>query len=415
MHCKSCEIVIKKWLNELDGCKVLSLSHKTWKLEIQVDDIIDEQDIEWVLQEHWYSLKTIAWWLSSQDFSIKLLWLVVAIILWVMVMNIDVTQFMPQYSSLTVGVAILVWWVASISTCLAVTWGLLIWYNAHVESENIMTTQVLFHLWRLGGFALGGLLLGAVWTQISWTPLVNAILAILVGVLLVYLWGQMLWLVPNMSKRWFHLPEFLSKPIHHLKNPVYAPLVWALTFLLPCGFTQSMQLFALQSWDPFTGFMIMTWFALGTLPVLFAVGAGTHYIKKKLKLIQPLIATLLLVFGVFTITNAYQLINALQTVWPQTSSWISNNLPIETREIWHDGSQFVPETIKLQQGKNYILRVTPTQDGIGCMYQVVVPGKWPQDIKQGQVFEIFVDGASTKTIPLVCSSMGMRQWEIVVE
>jgi sulfite exporter TauE/SafE len=37
-------------------------------------------------------------------------------------------------------------------------------------------------------------------------------------------------------------------------------------------------------------------FALGTLPVLFGVGLGTKYIKDKLTLINPLIASLLVVF-----------------------------------------------------------------------------------------------------------------------
>ena len=46
------------------------------------------------------------------------------------------------------------------------------------------------------------------------------------------------------------------------------------TFVLPCGFTQSMQLYALSTGSFFTGATIMLAFALGTLPVLAALSLG---------------------------------------------------------------------------------------------------------------------------------------------
>lgn len=88
---------------------------------------------------------------------------------------------------------------------------------------------------------------------------------------------------------------------------------------------------------------------------------------------------------------------------------------VEVVSVAHDGMQFVPSTIKLAKWKNYSIEVTPSSDGRGCMTEVVIPGKGPHTIKQGEKFVIDVDGSGAKTIPLVCASMGMKQWEIIVE
>jgi hypothetical protein len=93
----------------------------------------------------------------------------------------------------------------------------------------------------------------------------------------------------------------------------------------------------------------------------------------------------------------------------------ASNPNAEIIKVGHNGLQFVPSTIKLTKGKQYSIEVTPSSDGKGCMTEVMIPGKGPHAIKNGEKFTIAVDGSSAKTIPLVCASMGMKQGEIVVE
>lgn len=208
----------------------------------------------------------------------------------------------------------------------------------------------------------------------------------------------------------------MSQSILRLRNPRYAPIVGALTFLLPCWFTQSMQLFALQSGSPLSGALIMGAFAIGTAPVLFALWFGAKAIKDKVAVLNSLLAALLIAFGVFTLYNSTQLINAMSLSAPrseQQDTFVKSDA--EVVEVGHNGRAFVPSTIKLAQGKNYIIRVTPTSNGIGCMQQVVLPGKWAQNIRNGETFDIIVDGTKAQKIPLVCASMGMSQGQIIVE
>jgi sulfite exporter TauE/SafE len=378
----------------------------------------DVSELESVINQAWYTI----WeedskqpWTSDQRAE-KIAWLVLAWVLVFALMKTNINWLIPDYTDLSFGVAFIIGLVASISTCLAVTGGIIIWYNESVQTTNAFWTQIKFHIGRIISFVVWWALLGLVWSQFWGSVRFNAIFSVLVGVVLLYLGLQLLWVVPNITKRWFHLPSWLSQTIFNLKNPKYAGIVWALTFLLPCGFTQSMQLYALQSSSPVQWALIMWAFALGTLPVLFWVWLGTKYIKDKLILINPLIASLLVVFWLYTIYNGTILAQALTTSNQNNTTRITaQNLETETVQVGHNWSQFVPSSIKLAVGKNYKLVVTPSSDGRGCMSQVIIPGKWPHSIKQWESFEIDVDGSSVKTIKLVCASMGMGQGEIVVQ
>lgn len=141
-----------------------------------------------------------------------------------------------------------------------------------------------------------------------------------------------------------------------------------------------MQLFALQSGNFVEWATIMGAFALGTLPVLFGVGLGTKYIKDKLTLINPLIASLLVVFWLYTVYNGTILTQALSdTGWSKTA--IAQNAETELVNVWFDGSRLVPRSTTLIAGKNYKVVVMPSSDGRWCKWSMVIPGVWPHPIK----------------------------------
>jgi hypothetical protein len=98
--------------------------------------------------------------------------------------------------------------------------------------------------------------------------------------------------------------------------------------------------------------------------VLFSLGLGTKYIKDKLTIINPLIASLLVVFGIYTVYNSTILINAINSSTQQSSTNITTNLMTENIAWSHNGSSFSPETLVLQKGKNYSITVTPGSDGL---------------------------------------------------
>jgi sulfite exporter TauE/SafE len=80
------------------------------------------------------------------------------------------------------------------------------------------------------------------------------------------------------------LPSFIGKHIQGLRslNHTLTPLLVGIaTFFLPCGFTQSMQLYALSTGSFWVGATTMLAFALGTLPVLAILSFSSLGIQNK--------------------------------------------------------------------------------------------------------------------------------------
>jgi uncharacterized protein len=418
MHCISCEVIIRQKIEEAwYKDTIVDISHKRWNITLELKDTQDLSKIKESIIQAWYQVDwkkypkksdNNQWWWK------KWLWIVFAWLLVFLLIHTDISKIMPQYTQLTLGIALLIGLVASISTCLAVTGGIVIGYAETISDKNPRKTHLLFHWARIFAFVVGWWLLGVVGGGLQTTIWLSLILNILVWVLLLYLGLQIWGFVPNISRRWIHLPWGIVKYISKIKDPKYAWLVWALTFFVPCGFTQSMQIIALQSgW--FWQWGIMMWFfALGTLPVLLGLWLWTGYIKEKIRIFNPIIASLLVAFGVFTLFNGSQLLKTIQTNNNQ-AIYQSNQetSEVEIVQVGHDWWQFIPSTIILNQGKNYIVRVTPERNWIGCMYALAYWGK-SYLIKEGEVFDLYVDGSRKKNIPLVCG-MGMRQWLITIK
>lgn len=104
---------------------------------------------------------------------------------------------------------------------------------------------------------------------------------------------------------------------------------------------------------------------------------------------------------------------------PKTS-WVvpsGQNWPMEVVAVGHDGWSLVPEQIVLVAWKSYDIQVTPSRNGVGCMFAATVPKLWPENriISAWETFSIKLAQASPGTYPVVCTSMGMKQWEIVVK
>jgi hypothetical protein len=93
---------------------------------------------------------------------------------------------------------------------------------------------------------------------------------------------QMLGLFPSLAGLVPTLPKALAHRIHDVaardtKDTAF--LLGGLTFFLPCGFTQALQLYVLAQGDILTGALTMLAFALGTLPALVSLSALSSFAK----------------------------------------------------------------------------------------------------------------------------------------
>src|SRR3989344_3284332 len=130
---------------------------------------------------------------------------------------------------------------------------------------------MLFHIGRLVSFFILGGAIGALGSAFQLGSTGTFVLSLLVALILLVLGINLLDVFPWAKKFQPTLPRFIGKRVHGLKkvNHVLTPLlVGVATFFLPCGFTQSMQIYTLSTGSFLTGALTMFTFPLGTLPVL---------------------------------------------------------------------------------------------------------------------------------------------------
>ena len=89
------------------------------------------------------------------------------------------------------------------------------------------------------------------------------------------------------------------------------------TFFLPCGFTQSMQLYTLTTGTFMRGGMTMLAFALGTLPVLALISFSSFSIKNSAKsgIFFKSAGLIVILFALFNLVNALVVVGLFPPVF----------------------------------------------------------------------------------------------------
>lgn len=428
IHCASCEILLTKELNDIKWIKVLSVSYKTWKIVFDwKDKTLNKKAFE-IIKKSGYNIKDKIDVIKKEGKD-KINWFLILWILfvsWLIMLflsQLNVYQYLPNTDEISIGIALLMWLIASISTCLAVTGSVVLWFWKYIDDSKRMLwhlrVQWSFHIWRiLWFFFLWWVLwlIGQVFKLSFWA---NAVVTIIIGLVLAYMWLHMLEVLPSITKLWFHMPKKLSKGVFNIKNPVFAPIVWALTFFLPCWFTQSMQLVAIWSGDFWQGGFVMAMFAIWTMPVLLVIWLGWSYISwNKFKILNQFVWALILFFWLFSISNGWTLI------WNNSSrnldfdkDVMASQATYENIEVGHNGWSLEPKQVELDYGKNYKLVIIPNSNGIGCMSTMIIP-KVSRDVHRiikGQPIIYELVWLKKWKYPVVCASMGMYQWELIVK
>jgi uncharacterized protein len=401
MHCVSCEIILEKELKKIPSLRKCRVNHKTGDAEIYSKGDIPQDQLEKAVHSCGYTLSEERQKLeeAAKPNYNDIAWIAVGLLfLFIILGKIEITRFLPNFGSqINVFIAVLMGVVASLSTCLALTGGIVMSFGAtaHVhERKNHLLARAMphlyFHLGRIGGFVLLGGILGAIGSKINYSLTFTGYLTILIAVVMFYIGLQILNIVPNITKLGFHLPKFLSKHIHSLEGSDHhaAPLViGALTFFLPCGFTQTMQLAAVSSQSFWEGALIMGAFAIGTLPVLLSIGIGSTYAhKQKMNFFYQIIGVLIIFFSVYSFNSGLVLAGSEHTL----DFW--NRAGDSAAAMIQDGVQVVQMDVdwSFKPSQFEVKKDIPVRweiNGInvsGCSNEIVIPSLGiRQKINQG--------------------------------
>lgn len=279
-HCASCKILIEDVLQEQKGVLKGSVNLKSQTVEIEVDDSISEESLSAALNEklhaNGYSFskeKQEKGVVSDSSLAIAIPVGLAFLIGFVMLQKSGIFNF-GLGGHITLWGSFLIGLLASISSCLAMVGGLVLSLSATVSLDKASDTKpiALFHVGRIGGFALLGAGLGFLGSQLGISPLFSAILGLFAAVVMIGLGLNLLGIFKNV----FTLSPAIFTRFRKVENTALAPLLLGVgTFFLPCGFTQSMQVAALASGSLVQGALIMFVFSLGTFPMLALLSFGT--------------------------------------------------------------------------------------------------------------------------------------------
>lgn len=204
--------------------------------------------------------------------------------------------------------------IASVSSCVAVVGGLVLSMSTNfAKGGDSLKPQILFHLGRLASFFFGGGLVGIIGANFQLSNTGTFFIGAIVSVVMIILGLNLLDIFSWASKLQITLPVSIREKIHNLKyfNHTLTPLVVGiLTFFLPCGFTQSMQIYTLSTGSFWTGAFTMFAFALGTLPILALLSFGSLGIHKKswAPIFFKTAGFIVIFFGLFNLYNSFNII-----------------------------------------------------------------------------------------------------------
>lgn len=203
----------------------------------------------------------------------------------------------------TFGTSFAIGLIASVSSCLAVVGGVVLALGTVYSDNKSFRPHSFFHIGRLVGFFVLWWVLWLIGSAFQLSQTVSTLLNVLIALVLFVLWLNLLWVIRgNVALGWG-----LFKRFSWQGNALWWPLLVGMgTFFLPCGFTQSMQIYTLSTWSFWAGWLTMLSFALGTLPILLLLSITWKSVQKSQSsgLFFKTIGIILIVLALFNLTNS---------------------------------------------------------------------------------------------------------------
>ncbi len=280
MHCSACILLTELEATEVPYITAVRSSLANHTIEVEGDlagksPEVVATELTGVLQPHGYtvSVEKLAHTNSWADFKVAIPVAFAFIVGFVALQKLGIVNLAPG-GSMTYGTAFALGIVASLSTCMAVVGGLVLSMSATFAKEGAVRPTVLFHIGRLVSFFVLGGVIGALGSAFTLNTTASFMLGLIIAAVMLILGINLLdlfhWskrLQPAMPK-WLARHAYGVSKLNHTLTPF---VVGVATFFLPCGFTQSMQIYTLSTGSFLSGALTMGAFALGTLPVLSAV------------------------------------------------------------------------------------------------------------------------------------------------
>lgn len=327
MHCKACELLIENELKNFPD--VISVKADLQRRFVEVEGNFGGRTIEEVASQLTSMVNVHGYTVSVEkaihnpkwsDFKYAVPISLVFMVLFVLLQKLGIVNLVNS-GSVTYGTAFVVGVIASLSTCMAVVGGLLLSMSATFAKEgDKIKPQLMFHGGRIISFFIFGGVIGALGSAFTLNTLATFILGLAIGIVMLILGINLLDVFHFAKKLQPGMPKFISRHAHNVSNLNHSLtplLVGFATFFLPCGFTQSMQIYTLTTGSFMKGGLTMLVFALGTLPVLALISFSSFSIQSNSKagIFFKTAGLVVIMFALFNIINSLVVIGIFPPVF----------------------------------------------------------------------------------------------------
>lgn len=377
MHCRSCEILIEDEVLKIPGVEKCVVSHTKGTAEIYHNNGLDGQRVNQAISTVGYQLgKETRPWLSKNPSNYADLLAAAGILFFIYLVanNLGLFNLVKTTSNnfASLPVVLLIGLTAGFSTCMALVGGLVLGASAKFAEKHPTATSLqkfkphlFFNIGRIASYFLLGGVIGFAGSFFQLSPAVLGFLTIIVGGVMFLLGAQLIDISPRLNKVNITLPKFISRALgikeHHEKEYSHtnSMIGGAMTFFLPCGFTQAMQLFAISTGDPIKGSLTMGFFAIGTAPGLLGIGGLTSVVKGAFaKSFFKFAGIVVIVLAIFNISNGYNLTGlAFASPFSSNASISASSDPnvvlengIQVVRMVQNASGYSPNTFTVKKG-----------------------------------------------------------------
>jgi uncharacterized protein len=295
--------------------------------------------------------------------------------------------------TMSYGLVFVIGLVASVSSCIAVTGGLLVAVAAKYAEVSAALTPVqrmkphiYFNSGRILSYTLLGGAIGALGSALTLSPEINGVLTLFASAVMILLGLQMLRLLPALTRFLPTMPKAFSHYIHDLAERDAnggAFVLGAATFFLPCGFTQALQLYVLAKGSFVTGALTMLAFSLGTLPALLSLSAMSSYATGNFQRhFLKFAGAAVIVLGIANIkyglvlTGSTMNVASVAPATPPAKAMPAQKTATQDKQIAVmrvDGFNYIPNRFTVTQGVPVEWRIDASQ-AAGCGRILLAPG-----------------------------------------
>lgn len=387
MHCPSCEVLMEDKFKEEGNVQEVKADFRSQKVEVLYTGKIHKDVLNSKIQSYGYEIVDSGELKREKNKEPLLKRFtdvgVIAIILFILYAIAQEAKLIPDinlsgnFNYLSVFILGL---VASTSTCMATSGALFLATVGKQNSKNLVPA-LAFNLGRVFSYGFFGFLAGFVGSLIITNLKFGTVLTFFVSLFMLLLGLDMAKIISlgevlptGLTKNIFEKLE--HRLIKHPKKTAF--LLGAITYLLPCGFTQTVQVYALGLASPIQSALTMVVFALGTVPALLLIGYFSSFTQSQYyPYFMKVVGVLVFVIGLSYFSNFLSLygvninFNLLSSKYQQTTDAVLNG-GFQVIRMNVNSNGYSPNVFTLKKGvpTKWIIN---GQNVFGCQGYLVSP------------------------------------------